>query len=221
MRLLVRGKAGSHQFTCDENLSIGALKRQLSELERVDEDLIVLVHSGEELKDDAVPVLCGMDRFNGNGEIFLDLQVRMRNPARVYLASLSGSRRVICETVERSACLIEVLDLLEDHGLTAHFERSCPVIAKRDDGSSIPVPLMASQTVAEVHSRLQQALGHPVEHLTFRPAADGSLHVHASPSLQAPGNAHSVSARRVEPQPVMWRQEHGHPYTHLCKSVCL
>lgn len=61
--------------TCDEKLSIGGLKRQLSELERVDEDLIVLVHSGEELKDDAVPVLCGMDRFNGNGEIFLDLQV--------------------------------------------------------------------------------------------------------------------------------------------------
>lgn len=82
----------------------------------------------------------------------------MRNPARVYLASLSGSRRVICETVESSACLIEVLDLLEDHGLTAHFERSCPVIAKRDDGSGIPVPLMASQTVAEVHLRLQQAL---------------------------------------------------------------
>lgn len=54
--------------------------------------------------------------------------------------------------------------------------------------------------------------GHPVEHLTFRPAADGSLHVHASPSSEAPGNTHSVSARRVEPQPVMWVCSRSHVY---------
>lgn len=82
----------------------------------------------------------------------------MRDPVHIFLASSSGSRNVICEVVEWSAPLIEVLDLLEDHGLTAHFERSCPVIPKRNDGSSIPVPLMASQTVSEVHLRLQEAL---------------------------------------------------------------
>lgn len=46
--------------------------------------------------------------------------------------------------------------------------------------------------------------GHEVHHLTFRPAADGSLHVHASPSTEQPGNTHTLSARTVEPQPVMW-----------------
>lgn len=82
----------------------------------------------------------------------------MRDPVHVFLASISGSRRVICEVVDWSAPLIEVLDLLEDHGLTAHFERSCTVVPKREDGSTIPVPLMASQTVAEVHLRLQETL---------------------------------------------------------------
>ncbi|NJR41291.1 MAG: hypothetical protein HC767_00185 [Akkermansiaceae bacterium] len=165
-------------------LTIGEIKRQLSSLERMDEDLIVLVHSGEVLTDDVVPCLCGMNRYNGTGELFLDLQVlyvfckpaciihasssankveqvKMRDPVHVFLATSSGSRRVICEAVERSAPLVEVLHLLEDHGLTAHFERSCPVIPKRDDGSSIPVPLMASQTIAEVHSKLQEALACP------------------------------------------------------------
>jgi hypothetical protein len=61
--------------TCDEKLNIAELKRQLSVLENMNADLIVLVHSGEELADDCVPGICGMDRFNGTGELFLDLQV--------------------------------------------------------------------------------------------------------------------------------------------------
>jgi hypothetical protein len=85
----------------------------------------------------------------------------MRDPVHIFLASPSGSRKLICEAVEWSAPLVEVLDLLEDHGLTAHFERTCPVISKRDDGSTIPVPLVASQTVAEVYSRLQETLACP------------------------------------------------------------
>lgn len=64
-----------HVQTCDNNLTIGDLKRQLGVLESMGPDLIVLVHSGEELADDVVPSLCGMDRFNGTGELFLDLQV--------------------------------------------------------------------------------------------------------------------------------------------------
>lgn len=61
--------------TCDESLTIRSLKQQLAVLENTAEDLIVLVHSGVELTDDMVPSLCGMDRFSGTGELFLDLQV--------------------------------------------------------------------------------------------------------------------------------------------------
>lgn len=61
--------------TCDEELTIGELKRQLALLEKIDEDLIVLVHSGKELGDEVVPCLCGMEKYNGTGELFLDLQV--------------------------------------------------------------------------------------------------------------------------------------------------
>lgn len=86
----------------------------------------------------------------------------MRDPVHIFLASLSGSRRVICEALEWSAPLIQVLDLLEDHGLTAHFERSCPVVPKRADGSTIPAPLMTSHTVSEVHTLLQEALARPL-----------------------------------------------------------
>lgn len=70
---------GVHMQTCDENLTIGALKQELAALESTAEDLIVLVHSGVELTDDTVPGLCEMDRFNGTGELFLDLQVLFIN----------------------------------------------------------------------------------------------------------------------------------------------
>jgi hypothetical protein len=78
----------------------------------------------------------------------------------VFPISASRSR---WGAVEWSAPLVQVLDLLEDHGLASHLERSCPVFSKRDDGSTIPVPLMASQTIADVQSKLQEVLArsHP------------------------------------------------------------
>lgn len=76
---------------------------------------------------------------------------------------------------------------------------------------------------ASSHARLHNDLhvgqlgmqGTPVTHLTFRPAADGSLHVIASPSAEHPGNTHSVSARPVAPQPIMW------VCIHLCSRTLL
>lgn len=54
--------------------------------------------------------------------------------------------------------------------------------------------------------------GQKVQHLTFRPAADGSLHVLASPSAEQPGSTHTVSARDVQPQQAMW--------VRLSPSIC-
>jgi hypothetical protein len=86
----------------------------------------------------------------------------MREPVHVFLASISGSKSPICQAVEWSAPLTEILELLEDHGLTAHIQRACSVIPKREDGSTIPIPLMASQTVAEVHGKVEDALASSV-----------------------------------------------------------
>lgn len=85
-------------------------------------------------------------------------QVAMSEPVHVFLASTSGTRSMICQAMEWKAQLVEVLNLLEDHGLTAHIDRACSVIPKRDDGSTIQVPLMASQSIAEVHSKVEEGL---------------------------------------------------------------
>jgi hypothetical protein len=68
--------------SCDENFTIGELKRQLSALESVPADQIVLFHAGVELSDDIVPLTSGMSRYNGAMEIFLDLQVSARPPSQ-------------------------------------------------------------------------------------------------------------------------------------------
>lgn len=66
--------------TCDEQFTIGELKRQLSALESVPADQVVLFHAGQELSNDTVPFSCGMSRYNGAMEIFLDLQVLASSP---------------------------------------------------------------------------------------------------------------------------------------------
>eukprot|EP00892_Ulva_mutabilis_P012258 jgi/Ulvmu1/9404/UM051_0032.1 len=221
MRLIVRGITGSlHEFTCDPETTLKDIKDHLVELEGVPEAQILLVHAGQPLADTAIPA-DDLANFNRAGEIMLDLQVKMRDPVRIFLTSPLSRNKPICEAVEFTAPVTDVLDLLEDHGLTASIERTCAVIPKRDDGSTIPVPLVTSYTIADVYSCVQTALKSAVRHLTFIPALDGCLHVIASPSSEAPGNTHSVYSRTVMPQPIMWKHEHGQSVKQLSKALCL
>lgn len=82
----------------------------------------------------------------------------MRDPVHIFLTSPLSRNKPICEVLEISARITDVLDLLEDHGLTASIERTCAVVPKRDDGSTIPVPLVTSYTIADIYSHLQTAL---------------------------------------------------------------
>lgn len=82
----------------------------------------------------------------------------MRDPVHIFLSSPLGRNKPICEAVERSARVTDILDLLEDHGLTASIERTCAIVPKRADGSTIPVPLVTSYTVADIYSHLQTKL---------------------------------------------------------------
>jgi hypothetical protein len=60
--------------SCDQNVTIGDIKRELSTLEDVEHAQIVLVHAGAPLADSAVPA-SDLANFNRSGEILLDLQV--------------------------------------------------------------------------------------------------------------------------------------------------
>lgn len=169
--------------TCGQETSLKDVKAQLATLENVDVAQMVLVHAGEALQDSAIPFL-ELANFNRSGEIMLDLQVRtasfhaihclgfnavflecaemvqvkMREPVHIFLTSPLSRKKPVCEILELSARITDVLDLLEDHGLTASIERTCAVVPKRDDGSTIPVPLVTSYTISDIYSHLQTAL---------------------------------------------------------------
>jgi hypothetical protein len=91
-----------------------------------------------------------------------EVQVAFKNPVRTYLSAATLQSPLVCRVMERTAPLTDIMALLEDHGLAAAFNRSCAVIPKRPDGSTIFAKLLLPQhSIAEAQDAIECALVRP------------------------------------------------------------
>ena len=82
----------------------------------------------------------------------------LRDPKRIYLCP-PARRTLVCEVIERESRLSAVLSLIKQHGLVVAADRSCAVIGKRSDGSTVgKVQLSVHNTVEQVEQALSHAL---------------------------------------------------------------
>ena len=94
------------------------------------------------------------------------MQVVMRDPKYIYLQNPSHGGSTICECLERSSRLSDVLPLLEQHRLVYTLERSCSVVPKRQDGTTIGgIVLQLRDTLEAADEMLGNAL---VRHLSLQ-----------------------------------------------------
>lgn len=147
----------------------------------------------------------------------------LRQPKLVYLCRGQDKSHMTTDLVEYSSPLSEVMGLLESRAMGAGFGGQTAVLAKRRDGSTIPVRLDPGMTLQDLEEAVAQHERVRPTTLVFYQAQDGHLHVTVTPSHDASSDTYPVYARPVLPQRPMFTKPKGtgQPMAELVRELCI
>lgn len=154
-------------------------------------------------------------------QVVLYMYKLLLEPKLIYLCGGQDKSHLKSDTIEYASPMSDVMALLESRQLAAGFSASSSVLAKRRDGSTIPVALSPSVTLQQLEDIVAEQEQLRPNTLCFYQAPDGSLHVSVTPSNDQASSAdcYPVYARAVQPQPLMHTKPKGSSMRPLTKDV--
>ena len=181
---------------------------ELYELESIPSNEQVLVYAGKLLKDHLSLADHSLNDFTLSDEVVLYLSRKRAHPKTIFLASRATPSLKLTEQVESESSVGSVMDLLVLRGVASPFTQGATVIAKRTDGTTIPLDIDPGQPLSVLETKLRQieSVGE-VAGLTFYQAQDGCMIISVWPSSSSEASTYPVYERSNAPQPQMRKKK--------------
>ncbi|GIM08990.1 hypothetical protein Vretimale_12886 [Volvox reticuliferus] len=224
MRVLVNCPSGeSRLFQIDAQATVLELKQALQEAEGIPVKQQVLCFAGNNLKDHLSLADHNLEAYTLSDEVVLYLSKRLAHPKRVYLTSRLKLDQQAAELVEADTPVGSLMGLLESRGFATPFTPGASIVVKRQDGSTVPITVVATEELQAMEDRVAAQEGVAPTCCTFLQAQDGNMHVQLCPSASASTDTYPVYKRSAN-QPAIPRKEAGEgmqPLPELVKELCV
>lgn len=230
MRILVICPSGeSRLIQVDDSALVKDLKHELQDLEGIPVGQQHLCYAGLPMKDHLSLADHHLSAYTLSDEVVIYLSERRAHPKTIFLLSRSNPSLKFSELVEHDMAVGDVMALLTSRGIAAPFVEGASIYVKRQDGSTLPMSVESSQSIASLETKVKQLEGVKVANLglSFAQAQDGCMHVFIWPSTESAVSSETfpIYSRGTLPQPSVIRKDQataaGVPFNQLVKELCV